>query len=357
MLSTNSKKKLVVTVCWILISQLLFFYADAYLTSQIPAELLASTYYKGTYNQFAYFFMSLLGGLFFGYLMVRPSQKATTFTNSILRVTGLFLAITFCTVILVTLLITLVANGVEGLTELPRIIYGVFSNKATIASILIWGFIVAGTQFMLQVSDKFGQGILIDFLTGKYFKPREETRIFMFLDLKSSTTIAEKTGHRKFFEFLTEVFKDVTQPIVDHKGEIYQYVGDEIIISWKMENGISNANCLRCFIAIHQKLLTLRNGYQEKYGVVAEFKAGVHHGEVTVGEMGVIKKDIVFSGDVLNTTARIQDQCNHYQANLLISEDTYSILKEHCPFKFRSLGEFELRGKERKINILALDEK
>ena len=84
---------------------------------------------------------------------------------------------------------------------------------------------------MLQVSDKFGPGILWKFITGKYYHPRQEERIFMFLDLKSSTTIAEKMNSKKFFELLKEIFSDITEPILNSQGEIYQYVGDEVIIT------------------------------------------------------------------------------------------------------------------------------
>ena len=64
----------------------------------------------------------------------------------------------------------------------------------------------------------------------KHLKPKDEKRIFMFLDLKSSTTIAEEIGHRRYFEFISDFIADVTTPILNNHGEIYQYVGDEIVI-------------------------------------------------------------------------------------------------------------------------------
>jgi len=69
----------------------------------------------------------------------------------------------------------------------------------------------------------------------------------MFLDIKSSTTIAERIKHKKYFELLNDFFNDVTDPIIYNKGEIYQYVGDEITVSWKLENGVDNFNCINCF--------------------------------------------------------------------------------------------------------------
>ena len=45
----------------------------------------------------------------------------------------------------------------------------------------VWAVVVSFTQFMLQVNDKFGPGILWKFITGKYFHPREEEKIFDIL--------------------------------------------------------------------------------------------------------------------------------------------------------------------------------
>src|SRR5690606_30234238 len=112
-------------------------------------------------------------------------------------------------------------------------------NTPSFLSVMLYaGLLVSATQFMLQVYDNFGSGVLWKFITGKYYLPRQEERIFMFLDLKSSTTIAEKIGSKRFFELLKEIFQDITEPIMDSLGEIYQYVGDEVVITWTMRNGL-----------------------------------------------------------------------------------------------------------------------
>ena len=57
------------------------------------------------------------------------------------------------------------------------------------------------------------------------------------------------------------------------------------------------------------------------FNIAPGFRAAIHLGEVTTGEIGALKKEIVFTGDVLNTAARIQGKCNEFEAELLISED------------------------------------
>lgn len=224
-------------------------------------------------------------------------------------------------------------------------------NSAMLINFVLWGIITFFTLFLLQVNDKFGPGILLKFLAGNYHRPKKEERIFMFMDMRSSTTIAEEIGNEKYFNLLNDVFADITNTILNHEGEIYQYVGDEIVISWPVKAGVKNANCLRCFTAIQDKLITLNPIYDEKYAVTPEFKAGIHYGPVMAGEIGVIKKDIIYSGDVLNTTARIQEQCNHYQVDILVSKQVFDIIPDTQAYQLEPLGSIELRGKKGKVEI------
>ena len=207
------------------------------------------------------------------------------------------------------------------------------------------------SSFFLQISDKFGPGVLGDFLRGKYHQPKEETRIFMFLDMKSSTTIAENIGHHRYFNLLNDVLNDITDIILGYGGEIYQYVGDEIVISWELEIGVSNGNCVRCFTGIQSKMKERDSFYEGKYGISPEFKAGLHNGPVTVGEIGSVKREIVYSGDVLNTTSRIQELCNRYKVNCLISKRALDLLQDHNGFKTIQIGDIKLRGKEELIHL------
>jgi len=239
----------------------------------------------------------------------------------------------------------------------PSVFTGVQNHmfsKLFWSQVLTWSTVILITQFVLIVSDKFGKGVMVQFLLGKYHKPKAENRIFMFLDIKSSTTIAEKIKHKKYFELLNDFFNDVTDPIIYSRGEIYQYVGDEITVSWKLENGVENFNCINCFFEIDSLIKKLGSNYMNKYNLVPEFKAGLHVGEVITGEVGVVKKEIVFSGDVLNTTSRIQAECNNLNSRLLISKDLRNYLTTDRGYHFKDLGNVKLRGKDESIGLYSV---
>ena len=222
-------------------------------------------------------------------------------------------------------------------------------------NMIFWYGVTLITIVFLRVGDKYGPGTFTKVILGDYHLPSQEERIFMFMDIRSSTTIAEKIGHIKYFNLLNDFFSDITNPIIYTSGEIYQYVGDEVIISWEMKNGIRKANCIRAFHFAQEQIKDRAAYYQRKYGLVPEFKVGLHCGMVTTGEIGLIKKDIVFSGDVLNTTSRIQSQCNHYGVNILLSEHLLSRLQlPEETYQPKRIGEFILRGKQEKVVLHTL---
>ena len=210
--------------------------------------------------------------------------------------------------------------------------------------------------FYAEISENIGHGILLNFFTGKYHKPTEEKRIFMFTDMRGSTSIAEQLGHIRYFELLREYYVDLSDAIVKHNGELYQYVGDEVIVSWRFDKGIANQNCVACFYAMKADLQKHAEKYRKKFGLVPDFKAGMHFGKVTTGEIGALKKEIIFTGDVLNATARIQGKCNTFGVDLLISKKLKEELILLPYYKCRAIGTVELRGKTEKMELFTVEQ-
>ncbi len=209
-------------------------------------------------------------------------------------------------------------------------------------------------SFIKIANEKFGKGIFLKMLLGKYKKPQEEKRIFMFLDLKSSTTIAETLGHFQYSQLIQDCFYDLNDIVPKHAAEIYQYVGDEAVLSWPYKRGLADNNCVALFFEF-QNLLKSRTGYyKEKYGLVPEFKAGLHGGKLMVAEVGVVKKELAFHGDVINTSARIQAECNKYNVPILISEKLKNDLQEDNSYATKHIGNVLLKGKHDALNIFTL---
>ena len=229
-----------------------------------------------------------------------------------------------------------------------------------ISTFAFWSIMIYIAAVMLialifsEIVNYFGMSQLFNLIRGRYHHPNIENRIFMFLDMRSSTSIAEKIGHEKYFRLIKKYYSDMTEPILETEGEIYQYVGDEIVVSWEEDKGTANNNCIECFRKISHSIDRHNEEYMSEFGFVPQFKAGFHIGEVTSGEIGILKKDIIYTGDILNTTARIQAECNRYESQLLISEELYDKLPKENGMKGSLIGSLQLRGKSAPTKLYSI---
>ena len=324
--------------------------------SLIPQMLVAAL----VSGLFIYFLFSpAIANFFLGFLVGLQSHLYITtyeiFVKPRLSRRNFFLALATGTLVYIFLIVFSVFIAITILNNFN--ISLVFANFKTI---LFSTAMAYGLSFGLVLSFVFssysmfetllGRHFLFKLFTGKYHRPFEEERVFMFLDLKSSTALAEKLGHKIFLQLLNDFFYDVSQAVMHAKGEIYKYVGDEAIITWKMKTVAGKSLPLDCFFRIDVEIEKNRQKYMKRYGLVPEFKAGMHGGTVVTGEMGYIKKEIAFLGDVINTTSRIESLCNVLNKRMLVSDELVSRLQtaKYIP---EPLGAFALRGKEKSVAI------
>ena len=192
-----------------------------------------------------------------------------------------------------------------------------------------WAFI-----FMLQISQIVGQRTLRDWVLGRYHRPRREDRFFLFIDIAGSTTLAERIGPVAVHQFLSGVFLLAGDPVDDYGGEIHQYVGDEMVVTWLNEEGRPEARPIGCFAAIEAALDAAASDFVRRFGVAPRVRGALHYGLVVVGEVGGRKRDIVFHGDVMNTTSRLEQVARELDRSLVISADAWQRLagfgKTHC---------------------------
>jgi adenylate cyclase len=209
-------------------------------------------------------------------------------------------------------------------------------------------------SWFYQIRTILGKNTFRNLLMGKYRTPRAEKRIFMFIDMQDSTTHAEQLGHVKFTHLIQECFRDFGVIAQKRRVDIYQYVGDEVIVSWYIEQGIKEQNCLRLFFDFRDHLQKKWPVYEQKYNIKPVFKAGVHSGYVTVAEIGLYKRGIEYLSDVLNTAARIQGICNQYQTDILISKAVQEQLTGSPDFDIAFIENVNLKGKEQKVEIFSV---
>jgi adenylate cyclase len=209
-------------------------------------------------------------------------------------------------------------------------------------------------NFLRIATERFGKGTFVKILFGKYRKPREEKRIFMFLDLKGATEIAERIGHFLYSQFLQDCFYDLNEILSKYEAEIYQYVGDEAVLSWSFKKGAQNHNCIAIFFAFENQIHSKKDYYMAKYGVIPKFKAGLHGGTLMAAEVGFVKKELAYHGDVINTSARLQAECNKQRVSLILSNELFEQINIEKLLVSKFLGKVNLKGKKEGVGIHAV---
>jgi adenylate cyclase len=206
---------------------------------------------------------------------------------------------------------------------------------------------------ILEVKDKYGPGMLWSMISGEYVQPRVQNRIFIFLDINEATSIAETLGHERYFRMLRNFFADITMPVLASEGEIYQYVGDEVVLSWPNtpENKLRSLKFLRyAWFMMERK----SSEYERRFGYVPRFKAGVHAGEVTAGFVGVVKKELLYTGDTVNTTARIRSVCHDVNEDFVLSGEFMRDFERPHGYRIKAIGRVELKGKVEWVKVYSM---
>ena len=208
---------------------------------------------------------------------------------------------------------------------------------------------------VLRVRDLIGSETFASLVLGRYHRPVSEERVFLFLDLVGSTAYAERHGDLAAQELLKAVFAAVAEPVRRHRGQVDDYIGDQVIVSWPLARGIEGARCVACVFAIHDTLARDRERWRARFGLVPELRAALHGGNVVTAEVGVDRHKIAYFGDVMNATARLEGLCRETGRSVLISDAVLARLPALPDgIEAEALGAHRLRGRSETMAVHAL---
>lgn len=337
-----------IAIIWVLFS-LLFLYNII----QVDREVLEKR--RLSFFSLAFAIVGIIVAGAEAFLLKNLFRKFPIWLSTILRMTLTFLLFLLVSVVVVFAYWIFRYDGELNFIQFERhFVKDILLTPSFLMLMVDLGLLAFISILVLEISDKYGPGGLRNLIRGRYNKPRKENRIFLFLDINDSTAIAEKIGHEKYFNMLHDFFADITEPIISNWGHIYQYVGDEVVICWKTTPK-NKARCLRFIRQAVDVFKKKSDYYIKEYGVAPTFKAGIHSGDVTVGYVGIIKKDLVFSGDTLNTTARIRSKCHELKHSFILSIDFLKDFSVPDGFQIHEIGEMEFKGRVEKSKVYSLE--
>ena len=207
---------------------------------------------------------------------------------------------------------------------------------------------------LTSIAQVIGPSVLVSLLTGRYYHPREEQRIVLFLDLVGSTAIAEDIGNVRFHALLAETFTRLSRVVTDFGGEVYRYVGDALIATWPLGTPQDNARPIRCLFACRDALAAAGSDLLRRHGHLPGFRASIHSGPLVAGEIGGFKREIALLGEAMNTAARLEQACRTTGHDLLASKPLLDRTLVPAGIVATSIGSHLLRGKSERLELFAL---
>jgi adenylate cyclase len=209
-------------------------------------------------------------------------------------------------------------------------------------------------SFVSRIRELLGRGIFVSLIIGRYRRPIEEERVFLFIDLVGSTAFAEEFGDLRAQQFLSALFAAFAEPVRRRKGTIDDYVGDAAIITWPMRRGLRKGRCIHCVFDILDAIETNREKWLRDFGRIPQLRAALHGGSVITAEIGVDHHKITYFGDTVNTAARLETLCRTLETPVLISSELASRMKLSSDIKSEYLGAHAVRGRGQSLGVIAL---
>jgi adenylate cyclase len=210
------------------------------------------------------------------------------------------------------------------------------------------------TNLVFEFGYLLGFRTLRNLLTGRYVRPRRELRVFLLIDMKNSTGVAERLGPIRFHELLNDFFGDISDAALQCDAEIHKYVGDEAILTWPADRSPIDDEVIACPFVASDFIAGSRERYHRRFGVEPQFRAALHCGEIVAGQIGDVRREIAYVGDTMNVAARLLEAAKEVGRDVLVSVDLLDRTTLPAGIRAELLPTLEVRGRETPLGIAAL---
>ena len=173
------------------------------------------------------------------------------------------------------------------------------------------------------------------------------TVTILFSDIRSFTTLSEKMNDpQALVGLLNEYFTEMVGIVMQEGGVVDKYIGDAImaVFGAPVAKDDDPINAVRAAVRMRQALRHLNERLAARGVDPIKTGIGIHTGPVVAGNIGSERRmEYTVIGDAVNLASRLESNTKELGINVLISEDTYSLAKDHIVA--RAVKEIHVKGR------------
>ena len=247
--------------------------------------------------------------------------------------------------------ILVIAPAIMGLEAYPEWYFKAGFKQDAVFALLL----VVVVNFSIRIHSLIGTRVLLNFLLGRYHRPLREQQVFMFLDFLDARGMSRRLGDIRAQSLIAAVFFDIDEAVLEFGGETHRYIADELVVTWPLARGTKDTRCLNCALAIQALVRANAERYRKAYGEAPRLRMALHGGPIVVSEIGDDRREIVYFGDTINTTARLRGLAKKIGRGLVVSAELLDRMRLPDGARIEDMGSFELSGKAASTRVFAVE--
>ena len=178
-----------------------------------------------------------------------------------------------------------------------------------------------------------------------------------FTDIRNFTEYSEKLLPDEVVTFLNDFLEIMVECITKTGGCVDKFIGDAIMAVWGAPN--SSASPKDDALAAVTSAFLMRNALAE-YNLTRKEKGlkpihtgcGINSGDVVAGQVGSHERmEYTVIGDTVNLASRIESINKQLSTDILITENTYKLIKEYVVAE--KMPSFHVKGKKKAVKLYA----
>jgi adenylate cyclase len=174
----------------------------------------------------------------------------------------------------------------------------------------------------------------------------------MICDLREFTRISDSWPRDDVIDLLNDYFDAVSEPIVQHGGEILKFMGDGLLAIFPLSEPSACADLLNAVSEARKAMAALNERNHANGGAPLNFGIGVHVGDVMYGNIGSrARLDFTVIGPAVNMASRLETLTKQLGRPVLLSRDFADLVTGQ--FELERVGEHAVRGFADPIELFA----